>query len=386
VSQLSVHAQRIDTLYYDNNWKGVETKEFATYVAYAAYAKSANFSNKFRIHYAATNELQSEGNFISIDKYDATKLVYDGEIKSYYKNGQTHEVTFFKNGIREGSYTRYFENGLINLKINYVNGKPEGIYYEFSEDGNSCSQLEYKEGEPVTPYFTYSTKDGLITKYKLKDHSLYLDMPTLNEVKVYLNNGNSWNYYLINGLCLMVNTSIRRDYGKYFTLNIVLINNSNREMTFNPSLITAYKTKKTKMEALTVLGADEYGDRVDRGQKWGAFFNALGQTMAASEAGYSASATQVNTQYGGVSATTVSYNGGAAYQAQLIASDRIANYNWQLLNERKTKDEGYLKTTTVNPGESISGYVNVKYEKGDNLSVNIPIDSVVYPFVWDISK
>ena len=95
-----------------------------------------------------------------------------------------------------------------------------------------------------------------------------------------------------------------------------------------------------------------------------------------SKAGYSASSTQTNSSYAGgsvsgavgaavgtngaavgaavgatayagsvnTSSTTVSYNGAAAYQAQLIASDRIANYNEQLLNERQMKDEGYLET------------------------------------------
>ena len=201
----------------------------------------------------------------------------------------------------------------------------------------------------------------------------------------------------------MVNASINKDYGKYFTLYVVLTNNSVQPITFNPALITAYKKKKDKVKNLNVLNSDEYMAKVSRRQNWGSFFNALNESMAASKAGYSASSTQTNSSYSGAtvgaavgvsgyagslstSSTTVGYNGAAAYQAELIASGRIAEYNNQMLQERQMKDEGYLKITTVNPGETITGYVNIQYEKGDELSINIPIDSVVYPFVWDISK
>ena len=438
IFNISSFSQRIDTLYYDSTGKGVETREFATYVMYASYAKDSNYSNKFRIYYADSNSLSGEGDFISVDKYDMEKNVYNNKVTFYYKNGNTlqiahyqngkfHEnaVTFYENGqiksnwnyqngTPNGACINYHPNGLIANKANLVNGKFDGIYYEFPEDGKSCNQVEYKNGEPVTPYFTQSTSEGYVTKYKLQDGSLYLEMPTINEKQTFHDKGTTWDYYTKNGLTLLVSASANRDYGKYYTLSIVLTNNSNQPLDFNPSLITAYNNKKNKMETLKVLEANEYIERVSRRQNWGAFFNAFNENMAAAKAGYSASSTQTNSSYAGgsvsgavgaaigtngaavgaavgatayagsvnTSSTTVSYNGAAAYQAQLIASDRIANYNEQLLNERQMKDEGYLKRTTVGAGESISGYINIKFEKGDELTVNIPINSIVYPFIW----
>lgn len=438
IFNISSFSQRIDTLYYDSTGKGVETREFATYVMYASYAKDSNYSNKFRIYYADSNSLSGEGDFISVDKYDMEKNVYNNKVTFYYKNGNTlqiahyqngkfHEnaVTFYENGqiksnwnyqngTPNGACINYHPNGLIANKANLVNGKFDGIYYEFPEDGKSCNQVEYKNGEPVTPYFTQSTSEGYVTKYKLQDGSLYLEMPTINEKQTFHDKGTTWDYYTKNGLTLLVSASANRDYGKYYTLSIVLTNNSNQPIDFNPSLITAYNNKKNKMETLKVLEANEYIERVSRRQNWGAFFNAFNENMAAAKAGYSASSTQTNSSYAGgsvsgavgaavgtngaavgaavgatayagsvnTSSTTVSYNGAAAYQAQLIASDRIANYNEQLLNERQMKDEGYLKRTTVGAGESISGYINIEFEKGDELTVNIPINSIVYPFIW----
>ena len=86
VCNLNIFAQKVDTLYYDNNWKGVETKQFASFIRYVSYAQDGNYRNKFRTYFN-TGELNSEGDFISIDKYDDSKSEF-GAWKSYYKNGK----------------------------------------------------------------------------------------------------------------------------------------------------------------------------------------------------------------------------------------------------------------------------------------------------------
>lgn len=50
------------------------------------------------------------------------------------------------------------------------------------------------------------------------------------------------------------------------------------------------------------------------------------------------------------------------------------------------KNENYLKITTINPKESICGYINIPYSKGSSLNVNIVIDNIVYPFSWNMSN
>lgn len=431
-------SQRIDTLYYDNNRKGVESKQFASFVRYASYAKDGNYKNRFRDYYI-TGELQAEGEFISIDKYDDKKSVLgirksyykngniesdctvvngNGKIILYYENGNKKDEYELENGVYNGIAINYFENGLIHTKGNFINGKLNGIAYEFTEKGDACSQIEFENGEYAKPYYTYSTQNGLVTKYKIADNSLYLEMPSINEKQTFHQKGDTWDYYMKNGLCVMVNASINKDYGKYFTLYIIITNNSVQPINFNPSLIVAYKKKKDKTESLNVMKSEEYMAKVSRRQNWNMFFNALNESMAANKAGYSVSSTQTNSSYLGASvssaagavvgtdgaaigsavgvsgyagststnSTTIAYNGAAAYQAELIASGRVADYNNQMLQERNMKNEGYLKITTINPGESISGYVNIQYKKGDELIVNIPINSVVYPFIWTINN
>lgn len=411
-------AQTIDTIYYDEQSKGVPMKNLAkVYLVYYQF-ENQDYQDKVK-EYNFKGELQGEGTPIFIDRSDATKSLWKGRFTGYYPNGK---IQYVRNrddkGRYEGEQIDFYENGLIKTHAICKNGQMNGVYTEFSEDGNSCIQYEYKEGEISKPYYTYATNDGIITKYKVKDNTPYLEIPTINEKQTFYNKGVAWDYYQKNGITLMVNGTLNRDYGKYITLSIILSNHTNIPITFNPSLISAYKEHKGKMKSIRILEASEYIAKVANRQNWAMFFNAFNESMAASKAGYSNSSTQTNSIYGGQSQTevigaaigtdgaavgaavgtsqysgynissssTVNYNGAAAYQAQLIASERIADYNSMLLDERYMKEEGYFKITTINPKESVSGYINIPYSKGDILTVNIVINTVVYPFSWSMSN
>ena len=66
--------------------------------------------------------------------------------------------------------------------------------------------------------------------------------------------------------------------------------------------------------------------------------------------------------------------------------DWMKNYENALLQEREIKQEGYLKRTTIYPGQAISGYINIKRIKGDTMDVTIDINGAKYIFSWDIVK
>ena len=138
-----------------------------------------------------------------------------------------------------------------------------------------------------------------------------------------------------------------------------------------------------------------------RQQNWAMALNGSAEDAAASEAGYSTSTKSSsysghsssngshsgNSSYDGSStSTTTSYNGAAAYQAKVIASNRIAAYDNALLSERATKNEGYLKHTTIYPGETISSYIHIERAKGTSMDIHININGAIYTFPWNINK
>lgn len=70
----------------------------------------------------------------------------------------------------------------------------------------------------------------------------------------------------------------------------------------------------------------------------------------------------------------------------MAASYQMQTLGKMMENDRAVKEQGYLKMTTVHPGESIVGYMNIKRKKGCVLTVSIPVDNHVYSFDWDVRK
>lgn len=66
IAQTNIYGQKIDTLFYDQNGRGVETKIFATYIRYASYTKDDNFINRFWDYYV-TGEIRADGEVTYIE-------------------------------------------------------------------------------------------------------------------------------------------------------------------------------------------------------------------------------------------------------------------------------------------------------------------------------
>lgn len=82
------------TYYYDQNFKGVASKEFCYY--YRIVSSTKDFGNKTRL-FDSQDHLLSESGFLKIDKFDDGKSILDGTYQSYYLNGKIHVKAFFVN-------------------------------------------------------------------------------------------------------------------------------------------------------------------------------------------------------------------------------------------------------------------------------------------------
>lgn len=438
--QDSVTNNSVRTIYYDKQFKSVPSKEFADYIAYVS-AKSEDINNnRFRVLHATSNSLAIDGIYKEIFESDLQKSQFLS-YTSYYPNGLKQEYryddghigrqqTWYENGNPKGLYNaldnklhgecaEWLENGHIKEHAYFFNGERDGISTSFKEDDHSIIQVEYKNGQPAKPYYTWMSEKGYVAKFKVKDNSPFLEIPSKSKRESFTDkSGTNWQAYLLNGLLLSVSATEINDYGHYYSLSIMLTNGSPQNITIDPSKITAHITKKDKQEGLQVLTASEYNDRIMASQVWMQGFNALAENMAASKAAYSTSVSSTTTSYSGATAsatvgaavgtrgvavgravgasvyggsvasttTTQSHDGWAAYQANLIAQNRISNFNMALLNERNAKYAGYLKPNSLAPGETIVGNVNIRHKKGEKVNIQIPIGSVVYEFTWNTDK
>lgn len=450
-----------DTLYYDRQWYGVEMPAFATYYRIIPAYTSEGFRKPFRDYYIAGG-VYREGYYASIDKFDDSKSVMEGEVISYYKSGKTQRVVNYANGAPEGDFVEYFEDGAkhvegkyaegtldgeyleyyedgaLQRKMNFANGEPDGEYVEYYKDGltfiheyfrngqidgiqslffaddllgNACMQIEYGNGSPAEDYMIVSNEDGLYGKVGLDDNSLIFEAPTSdNKMEEYIA-GASWLYYNYNGILIGLTNSVLKDYGDFYKCDFIIANNTICPLDFDPTTIIAtVYDKKHKGELLGVYCAEDRQGSAQRRNSKAAYFG-LAETLAAVAARYAqpAAATESgngagkgspsasrngrfakgsltsDTNYGAnTKIKGATYNSAAAYQSSVIENEKMAAPASASLSDQKARDIGCLKITTINPGESIRGYVNVEKKKGVSLTIEVYLNNTLYSFPWNL--
>lgn len=382
----------VDTIYYDKDWKLASHKAFASYYRIIEI-NSRKYSKSLREYYI-TGELRGDRNYISLDYNNDSNSIFDGESTTYYKNGLIKNHSFLKEG------------------------KLYGLCSTFTEDGGACIQVEYNNSNPIKDYAIVTTQNGCISKVRLTDWKPIWSSPDIGDKKVEYKDGAAWSYYNHEGLILKMKVNQVKDYGKWYQISVIFVNNSIYAIDFNPANLRAFLKKKDSKYELHVCPVEEYIKNVKEKQTLNMIFKGLAEGVAAANAGYSSSTTYSNRTYtansiingnayayvpgayayanynengylNGVSntvSTTNSYNGAAAYQASVIASNRMADYASILSQERAYKELGYLKRNTVYPGEAISGYINVLFKKGTELQATMKINDVQYKFYWNVDN
>lgn len=393
ISASSQNTPQIDTIYYDKNWKVSPAKQFADYYSVILNTTVQDSVLTKCRNYYISGELQGEGDCIYLDRHDHTKTIWDGTFITYYKNGSIEKYLTLKNGVLNGKCVEFDKENLKCISAEYVDGKPKNDYYEMFE------------------------QNGSYGKFKLSDNSLIWEQPSILDKKEFFSHGERVQYYQNNGLTIAVSLNAVRDYGKYYKLSIIINNKSYGTVNFDMNRIYSSLTDyNTNIIPVRVLRSFEYEKKIRNRQNAIRALYALGETYNASKAGYSASHTNIQSTYGGHShyagggavagsggyaiggyagsssyvggsntnISTYSYNGMAAYQAQIIASNRIAAFGREQLEERIEKIQNYVESETIFPGNTLSGYFLVKYRAGAYLSINIIIDGITYKFYWSI--
>ena len=414
LTTLSVFAEAVqmDTIYYDKDWKGVSSPHFATYFRVVEKNPVEGYRKLFR-DYFMTGELQSEGGYISIDRYDDSKSIMDGEWINYFRSGKIEQKGNRVNGKQEGEYIRYYENGSIAVRANFHEDKIVGLYTEFNDNGLCFQQEFWHDGTPKNDYYVVTNDNGLYSKIRISDNTPIYASPSLNQKKVEYKDGEAWPYYINDGILIAMTNTETNDYGKYYRIYINLTNNSFYPIEFDPSTSVAILTdKKGKDIALEIQTAQQYDKRIRRTQMWEEALVGFANGLAAANAGYSTSTTTSSysggsssyghasaygsggyaygsysghsNYYGSSTSTTRTYDAAAAYQAQMIASQNMAAFSESNFQVRQARNEGYLKRTTINPGESISGYFNIKRKKGETLMITLNIAGAEYQFPWNV--
>ncbi|MBO7262969.1 MAG: membrane-binding protein [Alistipes sp.] len=398
-----IYAQdKIDTLYYTKEWKYAPNRAFADFYRIAYYPADSLQTKQFRDYYVS-GELQSSGNFIKIDSLDDANTIFEGECINYFKNGRPEFVINYQQGVLNGAFCLYKEDGLIKQSGKYFNGELSGLYTEFLDNG-AYLQVEYAEGKPLYDYYVVGDTEGNLTKFHLADNTPIWETPSITERKSDYKDGTPWQFFNKNGLIIALTNTIVKDYGKWHRIDIVISNNTIIPIEFDP--VVNISASSTDVEGfvtgLEVWSSDEYLKKVNRSQTWAAVLMGVAEGMSTANAGYSTSTTNSYYSgstyaygsggygYGNYSGTSTSYtrtyDAGAAYQAQVLSQQRMADFSNAMAEEQEIKRLGYLKKNTIYPGETISGYVHIKRIRGESVQFVINIEGAEYVFDWNFGK
>lgn len=329
----------MDTVYYDRNGKGIANPAFAAY--YRIMEKNPAEGNRLYRDYYASGELRSEGKYLVIDSLDDSKTVRDGECIDYYRDGKTSRTAFYRGGKLDDRYTEYRENGIC-YQLDYVNGVPKNEYYELFSD------------------------DGVYSRINIADNKPYYTSPSPARRQTEFRDGVEWSFYMNDGLNVAVNIKEVNDYGKYFRVFLNLTNNSFFPIEFDESGSSATLIdNEGYLIPLEIQNSKQYQKRINRTQFWEEIaFGAL---------------TGIDV---GVTSYTSNDDPVAVELADMRADKEQKEFAQGNAAIRQAREEGYLKRTTVNPGESIEGYFNIKRKKGDCLTLNLVIAGATYQFPW----
>ena len=413
IAPYSFGKAKVVTSYYDINWNVVATRSIAKFYRVATYPENVKGKKLYRDYYI-TGELYGTGEFITIDKFADSRTVFDGECINYFKNGKIKSRTLFYNRERYGTAIEYSEEGKKIKEGFYVDGLLSGSYTEYLENG-AFTIAEYREGEPLNDYYILHNGKGESYKMKFTDNTLIWEKLSISDLKTETLNGVLWQYYINNGLKIALTCTVIRDYGKWFKIDLRITNNSIVPVIFYPFLSSAYSVdKQNKTTNLQVLSRDRYMEKVRTGQAWTALVVGIAEGFSTANAGYSTSTTKSVTTYNGSSnssgtvsaygngtaaygsyssnsaysgfeystSTTTSFNAAEAYRARVLSANRMADFSNSQWQERQAKNQGYLETTDINPGETISGHILVQRKPGVKVNFAMYLTGFDYLYPW----
>lgn len=371
---------RLDTIYYNRNWKVCRNKAFANYYRLALYPVDTMMSKEFRTYYMS-GELQGEGTFVTLDKEDDAKSVFSGSIATYFKNGKPEELKTYKDGKLDNEYTSFYSNGFVREHFFLNNGMKEGVMAAFTEDGRACTLTLYHDDAPEGVYVVVDA-DGNYSKYSLTDKQPILETPSPDEMRTEYKNGVAWPYYNKNGLIVGVSNSlVDENIGGYREIGVQIVNKSMMNVDIDPAEIEIYDLKNGKRKDFELVGVEEYDKKILKFKKKVAKRMVKNKAVVQTER-----ENNVNANLGAQVFDAGTSNTIKDFQMRICKMRQLEAGNRMKYSEKMPEDLGYLERTTIHPGEVVSGYLYTSDRKAADLFVKVKIKGIAYEFEWKATK
>lgn len=375
--EAEVPHDRVDTIYYNRNWKVTRNKTFASFYRFALYPAEISSPKEFKTYYI-TGELQGEGEFEHLDPTDDTKSVFAGCVTTYYRDkGAIQTKGTYISGKLCGEWTEFYPDGKIREHCIMADGKRDGLCVSFTEDGTVCTVTPYAQDGETEDYYAIIDINGNYSKYSISDKTLLLETPKPDEIKTEYRNGTAWPYYNKNGIIVGVSNSMTDYVGDYREIGIFIVNKSMANIDIDPARINVYSVKNGKRKDYKLVEADEYDKKIMKVKKRNAKRVVKNKAVVEKER-----ENNVNANLGAKVFDAGTSNTLKEFQKHMCDMKTLDDDTHMRYAEKLPEDLGYLERTTVHPGEIISGYLYTSDRKATDLFVNVQISGIDYLFEW----
>ena len=167
--------------------------------------------------------------------------------------------------------------------------------------------------------------------------------------------GEEW-VYKDNGKFWVGVTMNEDDYDGYYKAKIFVLNKTDKAVLFDPEIVSARLLNQKigtrgVVDALKVYTSDELQKKLKKQQNWTMALQGLATGLSSTDE---------------------------------LPQNTAANYalGKMLEDDRRLKEIGYLKKTTLYPYKSISGYMFLGKSKGKIMLIDIPVGGDVFSFKW----
>lgn len=348
ISMMSLHAQEVETIYYDSDFQVVKLKEFAEY--YRVVEAGDTYPKSFADYYSTGEKFRTGGKLVLVDA-DGT-VGMEGDVKQFYKNGKLHSAARF------------------------VAGKIEGVFTEFMEDGRRYTRM-FENGNPTEKWGYLSDVNGNMSRVDDNGNIYHPALDEKDRINV-LSGGQLWQSYDDGSVCVAAQLHPIREYGKYYRLDIFFSNHSLETVELDP-LNTKMTQNDKKGERVSVrrVSGNEFKNKIDKRNRKKGFWYAVAQGVAASAAGESYSSTATN--FGELSYNSSYSKAGTLYGGQ-VAKENIDSYYNTMYGEMSVLSDDYLMTVDVDPGSFVSGFVLFENNSKEEALVSVSVNGQEYKF------
>jgi len=164
----SIKAQKVDTFYLHIPISKNDT------IIYKRIIQFDKNDSLYHVRdYYPNGQIQMEGTYSSFDKSIKEESLWcnyktntkEGELKSWYKNGQIERKANYLDGLRHGLHEYWYSNGERESIQNYINGQEHGKSTWWNTDGSLRNELIFEKGLNQNPrdtnyhYISYTPKE-----------------------------------------------------------------------------------------------------------------------------------------------------------------------------------------------------------------------------------